>query len=422
MPTVAFKTLGCKLNQYETEAVRAGLEEAGFEAVPFEAEADYYVVNTCTVTHRSDYKSRQLVRRLRRERPQARLVVTGCYAELAPEVFRPLGPNVAVVSNREKEDIPALLAGEGVRPAAGRRVTRFASKTRLFLKVQDGCDHACAYCTVVRARGPNRSRSAVAVEEDVRAAVASEVKEIVLVGVDLGSWGRDLPGKPSLGRLCEGLSSLPGDFRLRLSSVDVSDFDVALGEALGSGGRVCPHVHLPLQSADDSVLRAMRRRYRAADYRRVCEELLALVPDVAIGADVIAGLPGEDEAAFRKTYALVEELPFAYLHVFPYSPRPGTPATALPGQVPPEVRERRAAALRELASAKRAAYERRFRGTVREALVEERRGAAGAAMALTDNYLRLSVPDYRGPGNVFLPLALAELDGRLVGQTDREPS
>jgi len=422
MPTVAFKTLGCKLNQYETEAVRAGLEQAGFEAVPFEAEADYYVVNTCTVTHRSDYKSRQLVRRLRRERPQARLVVTGCYAELAPEVFRPLGPNVAVVPNSDKEGIPALLAGKAIGPAAGRRVTRFASKTRLFLKVQDGCDHACAYCTVVRARGRSRSRAAAAVEEDVRAAVASGVKEIVLVGVDLGSWGRDLAGTPSLARLCGGISDLPGDFRLRLSSVDVSDVDAALGEALASGGRVCPHVHLPLQSADDRILRTMRRRYRVADYRRGCEELLALVPDVALGADVIAGLPGEDEAAFRQTYALVEELPFAYLHVFPYSPRPGTEAAARPDQVPPEVREERAAALRELASAKRAAYERRFRGTVREALVEERQGGAAAATALTDNYIRVSVPDYRGPGNVLIPLTLAERDGRLVGGSNREPS
>ncbi len=417
MPTVAFKTLGCKLNQYETEAVRAGVEDAGFRAVPFEGPADYYVVNTCTVTQRSDYKSRQLVRRVCRERPEARVVVTGCYAELAPGVFTALGPNVAVVPNGEKESIPALIAGEGsVREASpGRRVARFADKTRLFLKVQDGCDHACAYCVVVAARGPSRSRPANEVVDDVRAAVSAGVKEIVLVGVDLGSYGRDLGGRRSLAALVAELSALPGDFRLRLSSVDVSDFEPALARELGAGGRLCPHVHLPLQSADDGVLRAMRRRYRAADYRRLCLELLGRVGDVALGADVIAGLPGEDAAAFERTCALVEEIPFAYLHVFPYSARPGTAAATMSGQIPAAERERRAARLRELAAAKRRAYERRFVGTARIALVEERRrDDGGVAVALTDNYLRVPLKGYDGPGNVFVRVRLAEDGGRLA--------
>lgn len=417
MPTVAFKTLGCKLNQYETEVVRAGLEDAGFRAVPFGEPADYYVINTCTVTHRSDYKSRQLVRRVCRERPRSRVVVTGCYADLAPQVFAPLGPNVAVFPNRQKEKIPALIAGGLSSPEAPpRRITRFADRTRLFLKVQDGCDHACAYCAVVAARGPSHSRPANEVVEDVRAATAAAVKEVVLVGVDLGSYGRDLGGKRSLAALCAELSALSGDFRVRLSSVDASDFEPALVAELAAGSRLCPHVHLPLQSGDDRILRRMRRRYRVDDYRRLCFELLARVADVAIGVDVMAGLPGEDEEAFGRSCALLEEITFAYLHVFPYSPRPGTEAAAMPGQVPPEERERRAAALREIAARKRRAYERRFVGTARTALVEEGR-PGDAAVALTDNYLRIALDGYEGPGNVFVGARLAARDGRVVGIT-----
>ncbi len=323
---------------------------------------------------------------------------------------------MAVVPNCDKERIPALIAGEaGVRDAApGRRVTRFADKTRLFLKVQDGCDHACAYCVVVAARGPSRSRPARDVVADVRDAASAGVKEVVLVGVDLGSYGRDRDGRRSLAALLGELSALPGDFRLRLSSVDVSDFEPALVRELAAGGRVCPHVHLPLQSADDGVLRRMRRRYRAADYRRLCLELLERVGDVAIGADVIAGLPGEDAAAFEKTCSLVEEIPFAYLHVFPYSPRPGTDGAAMADRAPPDERERRAALLRELAAAKRRSYEQRFGGAVRVALVEERRDGRVAAIALTDNYLRVPMKDYEGPGNVFANVRLVDGTGNLA--------
>lgn len=414
MTTVAFKTLGCKLNQYETEAMRAGVEGAGFRTVAFDEEAACYVINTCTVTHRSDYKSRQLVRRVCRERPDARVIVTGCYAELAPDVFAPLGPNVEVVGNEDKDSIPALICGD--EAALTPRVTRFAGKTRLFLKIQDGCGHACAYCAVVAARGPSRSRPVADVRADARDAVAAGVKEIVLVGVDLGSYGRDLERRRSLAGLCAELSALDGDFRLRLSSVDVADVEPDLVAELAAGGRLCPHVHLPLQAADDRILSRMRRRYRADDYRRVCHELLERVPDVAIGADVIAGLPGEDEAAFEANCAMVGEFPFAYLHVFPYSPRPGTDAAAMADRPSPDVRERRAARLREMAAAGKAAYARRFDGTVRRALVEEgQRRDGGPTVALTDNYLHVTLEDYEGPGNVFVDVRLAEEAGRLTG-------
>ncbi len=415
MGTVALKTLGCKLNQYETEAVRAALEEAGLTAVPFEGPADFYVVNTCTVTARSDYKSRQLVRRVCRERPEARVVVTGCYADLRPDDITGLGSNVVVVPNREKGTIPSVLGVVGASPRPA--VTRFAGKTRLFLKVQEGCDHVCAYCVVKRARGPSRSRDPGEVIADVEAAVAQGVKEVVLVGVDLGAYGRDLPCPSSLATLVAALDDVAGGFRVRLSSVDVADVAPELVRELAAGGRLCPHIHLPLQSADDGVLAAMRRRYRARDFRRVCDDLFAEIPDVAVGADVIAGLPGEDADAFEATRRFIDETPFAYLHVFPYSARPGTAAAAAPGQVAPAERERRAAVLREIGTAKRRAYERRFDGAVRPTLVEEtpenpREGFIG----LTDNYLHIALPGYAGPGNRLVTARVALNDKGLAGE------
>jgi threonylcarbamoyladenosine tRNA methylthiotransferase MtaB len=408
MPTVALKTLGCKLNQYETEEIRSALEAAGFEAVPFESPADVYVVNTCTVTGQSDYKSRQLVRRVCRTRPEARVVVTGCYADLHPSVFAALGPNVAVVSNREKGSIAALFGGDAISPA----VTRFAERTRVFLKIQDGCGHACAYCIVVKARGPSRSRPQAEIVAHVRAIVAEGVKEVVLTGVDLGSYGRDLDEGADLASLVAALEDVPGDFRIRLSSVDVADFTRALIAALGRGGRLCPHVHLPLQSADDRLLRAMRRCYRVADYRRLCDNLLAVVPDLAIGADVIAGLPGEDGAAHAATLRFVEEFPFAYLHVFPYSARPGTDAASAPRQVRAPLRDARAAELRRAGAAAKAAYIRRFHGSVRPALVV--RGERQEA--ITDNYIHAVLPGYNGGGNRFVAVRLVVEGGEVKAE------
>ena len=408
MPTVALKTLGCKLNQYETEEIRSALEAAGFEAVPFEDAADVYVVNTCTVTGQSDYKSRQLVRRVCRTRPGARVVVTGCYAELQPAVFKALGSNVTVIPNREKSRIAELFGGDATPPP----VTQFAERTRVFLKIQDGCNHACAYCIVVKARGPSRSRPPAEITAHVRAIVARGVKEIVLTGVDLGSYGREFGAGADLAALLVALEAVPGDFRIRLSSVDVADFTPELIETLGRGGRLCPHVHLPLQTADDRLLGAMRRRYRVADYRRLCDRLLAAVPDVAIGADVIAGLPGEDDAAHAATLRLVEDIPFAYLHVFPYSARPGTDAASAPRPVKAALRDERAAELRRAGAIGKAAYTRRFHGSVRPALV-----VRGERLeAITDNYIHAAVPGYDGGGNRFVAIRLVVAGGEVTAE------
>lgn len=411
MKTAALKTLGCKLNQYETEALREALEAAGYSVVDFAADADLYVINTCTVTARSDYKSRQLVRSALKRNPGARLVVTGCAAHLDPERFEAESDRVTVVGNEDKPRILELL-GEG-GPAG--EVSYFRDKTRFFLKVQEGCDHDCAYCRVVLARGTSRSREIAEVVGEVARAVNSGVKEIVLTGVNIGGFGTDLSG-PGLGGLVEGIVELPGDFRVRLSSVDPSDLDDTLIELVAGQARVCPHVHLPLQSGDDRVLAAMRRRYTVAEYKGVCEKLLELNGSVALGGDVMAGLPGEDEAAFENTLALVQEIPFAYLHVFPYSPRPGTDAAAMPEQVMPEVRTERAAVLRAAAARKKEAFAARNLGTVRETLIEEATDKdTGHHVGITDNYLHLLVRDATGRENTFVELLIEEDEGRLYG-------
>jgi threonylcarbamoyladenosine tRNA methylthiotransferase MtaB len=411
MKTAALKTLGCKLNQYETEALREALEAAGYTVVDFAADADLYVVNTCTVTARSDYKSRQLVRSALKRNPGARLVVTGCAAHLDPERFAAEGAGIIVVDNDDKPRVLEIL-GEGGRTG---EVSYFRDKTRFFLKVQEGCDHNCAYCRVVLARGPARSRAAAEVVNEVARAVDSGVKEIVLTGVNIGGYGADLEG-PDLGGLVEEVVQLAGDFRVRLSSVDPSDLDDALIEMVAGHPRVCPHVHLPLQSGDDRVLSAMRRRYTVSEYRRVCEKLLGLNPYAAVGGDVMAGLPGEDETAFKNTLALVEEIPFAYLHVFPYSPRPGTDAASMPDQVMPEVRTERAAVLREVAARKKETFAARNVGTVRRTLIEESVDKeTGCYVGITDNYLHLLVRDAAGRENTFADLVIGEEEGRLYG-------
>jgi len=411
MKTAALKTLGCKLNQYETEALREALEAAGYTVVDFADEADLYLVNTCTVTARSDYKSRQLVRSALKRNPDARLVVTGCAAHLDPERFEAESDRVSVVGNEDKPRILELL-GEG-GPAG--EVSYFRDKTRFFLKVQEGCDHDCAYCRVVLARGAARSREIAEVVGEVAGAVDSGVREIVLTGVNIGGFGADLGG-PGLDNLVEAIVELPGDFRVRLSSIDPSDLDDSLIEFVAGDARVCPHVHLPLQSGDDRVLAAMRRRYTVAEYRDVCRRLLDLNEFVAIGGDVMAGLPGEDEAAFENTLALVDEIPFAYLHVFPYSPRPGTDAAAMPGQVMPELRTERAAVLRAVAARKKKAFAAWNLGTVRRALIEEVTDKdTGHHVGITDNYLHLLIRDAAGRENTFVELFIEEDEGRLYG-------
>jgi threonylcarbamoyladenosine tRNA methylthiotransferase MtaB len=361
-PTVV--TFGCRLNAYESEVIRRHAVAAGL--------SDTVVIHTCAVTAEAERQARQAIRRARRDYPQARIVVTGCSAQVAQGVYAAMPEVDAVIGNAEKlrPETWRALAGDAppraqvadimtVRATAGHLVAGFDGRTRAFLQVQNGCDHRCTFCIIPYGRGPSRSVPVPDVVAEARALAAAGYREIVITGVDITSWGKDLPGAPSLGALCRAvLDAVPELPRLRLSSLDPAELDPELRQLLGAERRLMPHLHLSIQAGDDLILKRMKRRHRRADVLRLADELRRLRPDIVLGADLIAGFPTEDEAMFRRTEALVDEAGLTFLHVFPYSARPQTPAARMP-QVPVAVRRERAARLR---AAGERALERYLRG------------------------------------------------------------
>jgi threonylcarbamoyladenosine tRNA methylthiotransferase MtaB len=409
--TVAFATLGCKLNQYDTMEVQALLEAGGFRTVPFETPAQVYVINTCTVTARADYSDRQAIRRAVARNPEAVVVVTGCYAQTNPEAVAAIPGVDLVLGTQDKYALPELLdqARKRARPLvrvsdvfAARAlpaipVRRFTpGYTRAFVKVQDGCQHRCSFCIVPFARGGSRSQAVEVVVEQIEELVGAGYAEVVLTGVDLGHYGWDISPRTTLAALVRRLLDVRGLARLRLSSVLPAYFTDELIELVVGDRRVCRHLHVPLQSGSDRVLRAMRRPYTARMYRALIERLAGAIPDLGLGADVITGFPGETDADFEATEALVEALPFTYLHVFSYSDRRGTEAARRTApRVPPETIRQRTARLRRLGGAKQSGFRRAQLGRELPVLVlEQRERETGRLVGLTDNYLELA---FAGP-------------------------
>lgn len=341
-------TFGCRLNTVEGEVIRAHLATAG---------ADTIVVNTCAVTAEAERQARQAVRRLRRENPGARIVVTGCAAQIHPDAWAAMPEVDRVVGNREKleaatwvADGPRVAVGDimAARETAGHLVTEFAGRARAFVQVQGGCDHRCTFCIIPYGRGPSRSVPMGEIVRQVRALVQAGYREVVLTGVDITSYGPDLPGAPSLGQMVRRLLALVPDLpRLRLSSLDPVEIDEDLWRLIAEESRLMPHLHLSVQAGDDLILKRMKRRHLRADVIRVAERARRLRPDMAFGADLIAGFPTETETMAANTRALVEEAGLTFLHVFPFSVREGTPAARMP-QVPASAIRERAAALRAL--------------------------------------------------------------------------
>jgi threonylcarbamoyladenosine tRNA methylthiotransferase MtaB len=420
---VALATLGCRLNQVDTEQLQAGLEARGFVTVPLEGPADVVVVNTCTVTARAEFSDRQAIRRARRANPEARVVVTGCWAQTSPDQVARVGGVDLVVGNADKHRLPELVEELLAGPAAPPRMSvgdlsgaRLAPldvpargrRSRAFLKVQDGCQHRCAFCIVPFARGASRSLAPAAVLEQVRRLVDLGHPEIVLTGIDLGHYGADLAPRASLATLVRA-ANVDGLRWLRLSSLLPAYFTGELLDALGSSAAVAPHFHVPLQSGSDRVLRAMRRPYTVALYRRVIDRLSALFPRLGLGADVLVGFPGETEEDFAATVALVEALPFTYLHVFPYSARTGTDAATRSDRVEAATLTRRAAILRTVGEAKAAAFRRGLAGRLEEVLVLERRArATGELVGLTGHYAEVR---FAGPDALMRRLARVKITG-----------
>lgn len=387
MKTVSIATIGCKVNQFESEALRAQLEEQGYNLVPFESGADISIINTCTVTHRADFDSRQMVRKALRKNPDTLVIVTGCYSQVAPEDFARMEGVAYLLGNREKKRIPTLLPlmvrGEFPKIQVSdiheektfveMPVQTFHQHTRAFLKIQDGCNSHCSYCIVPQARGPSRSLSLTKIMDHLKHLKESGYKEVVLTGIHIGSYGWDLQPPCSLKTLLQQIEIGNTPDRIRLSSIEPLDFSEDLVRILSHSIKICPHLHIPIQSADDEILRRMGRGYGQSFLRDLIGQLVQAIPDVSIGADLMVGFPGETEERFNNTYQFIASLPISYLHVFPFSRRKGTLAAQFVEQIDSREIRQRAERMRELGRQKRRAFYRQFVGRTLDILVEDRR-------------------------------------------------
>ncbi len=360
-------TFGCRLNAFESEVIRRAAASAGLTGA--------VIVNTCAVTAEAERQARQAIRRARRRYPEARIIVTGCAADIAPEHYAALPEVDRVLDNRAKLRPQSYLEGEAA-PAdlvelATHLVDGFEGKSRAFLQVQQGCDHRCTFCIIPYARGVSRSVPMGMIADQARSFVTAGYREIVLTGVDLTAYGADLPGKPSLGQMARRLlAAVPELERLRLSSLDPAEIDAELWRLLAEEKRLMPHLHLSLQAGDDLILKRMKRRHSRADAVNAARRARALRPEVALGADLIAGFPTETEEMFGRSLELIGECGLAFVHVFPYSPRPGTPAARMP-QLPGPVIKERAARLRAAADAALAAELSSRIGSETDVLIEQ---------------------------------------------------
>jgi threonylcarbamoyladenosine tRNA methylthiotransferase MtaB len=386
-------TLGCKINQFDAGVLREKLVASGAEVASGGAGADVQVIFTCTVTGKSDYQCRQAIRRAVKDKPEGgRVVVAGCYAETSREAILEIPGVDLVVGNADKDNITSMLSHHTLEaplspaPVTGAtRAQAMGGRSRAFLRVQEGCDSSCSYCIVPSARGKSRSAPVTEVLEQADKLIGQGYHEIVLTGVHLGSYGRDLEGGIGLPGLVAKLIDRPGLGRLRLSSLEPMEIDDALIELAGSE-KLCRHFHVPLQSANDMVLGSMNRGYSADEYFSVIKKLERAAPGACLGADVIVGYPLEDDAAFEETFQRVADSPLNYLHVFSYSPRPGTRAFALGDPVHGDVKKDRSKKLRELAAGKYTEFRKSFFAKDMEVVVEDKDGSTSG---LTDNYIRV---------------------------------
>ena len=432
--TVSFYTLGCKLNQYETEGMREAFRKRGVRIVPFGEPSDVCVVHTCTVTERADTQCRQALRRAVRVCKDGLVVAAGCYAQVDPKRLADIEGVGLIVGTASKVDLPDLVerardGGPKVCVGPREELRRFvewdvrglAGHTRAFLKIQDGCDSFCSYCIVPLARGPSRSRELEHIVQEAERLIVGGYREIVLTGVHISLYGRDLSPQRDLLDVMERLEQLEGLDRLRLSSIECTEFPEPWIDFLARSEKVCRHVHLPLQSGDDEILRRMNRGYGADAYREVVWTLYERVPGIALGADVIVGFPGESDAQFECTRRVIEELPLSYLHVFPFSKRAGTKAAKMGGMVDEQAKKERAAVLRALGEAKRSAFGARFVGRTLRVLFEGRRDReTGLLTGLSDNYIRVLAEGPDAWMGRILDVRVEEVRGKqVVGRVER---
>jgi len=413
-------TFGCRLNAYESEVMKAEATKAGL--------SDAIIVNTCAVTAEAVRQAKQAVRKARRDNPHAKIIVTGCAAQTQARTFGDMGEVDLVIGNADKmqaasyepmafgvklNDKVQVNDIMSVRETAGHLIEGMDGRARAFVQVQNGCDHRCTFCIIPYGRGPSRSVPMGAVVEQVKALVGNGYREVVLTGVDITSYGGDLPGAPSLGKLTQAiLKHVPDLPRLRISSIDSIEADPALYDAVASDRRLMPHLHLSLQSGDDMILKRMKRRHSREDALSIVAKLRALRPDMVFGADIIAGFPTETDEMFENTLAIVAEADLTYLHVFPFSPREGTPAARMP-QVARRVARERAARLRAAAEAQFAKLCASRIGLIENVLIER------DGLGRTEQFVPVSVPAAASGQILAVRITGANADG-LVGEAVRE--
>ncbi len=411
-------TFGCRLNAYESEVMRGHARAAGLDTA--------VIVNTCAVTAEAERQARQAIRRARRRHPAAPIIVTGCAAQIDPEAYAAMPEVSRVLGNTEKLDpeyfktgnAPRLAVNDimAARDTAAHLISGFDGRARAFVQVQQGCDHRCTFCTIPYGRGPSRSVPVGAIVTQVRELVANGHLEVVLTGVDITDYGKDLPGRPSLGQLARRLLSLvPELARLRLSSLDSFEIDEALLQLIAEEERLMPHLHLSVQAGADLVLKRMKRRHSSADVIELCRRVRQTRPDIVFGADLIAGFPTESEEMFQRTLDLVDECGLTWLHVFPYSERPGTPAARMP-QVPMSVRRERAARLREAGTAAENGFLESRIGTTANVLIEQ------SGEGRTEHYARTRLASPTGApitiaDGELTPARILGVDGRRLSAT-----
>lgn len=404
--TCALYTLGCKVNQYETEAMKKVLLDKGYHLVDFKEKADVYVVNTCAVTTLSASKSRQAIRKALKANPAAKIIVVGCYAQASPEEIKDIGGVALILGTQEKSQLGQLLdqiedptwqgqclVGEiGQAKEFSHLVTGdYQERTRAFIKIQEGCEQFCSYCLIPYMRGPMRSRDPQEVLNEIKRLVQEGFLEIVLIGIHLGVYGKEDPKKKgNLAALLKEVIKIEGLQRIRLGSMEPTDMDEDFLQVISSSEKICPHFHIPLQSGDDKILKDMNRGYDTGFYYDLVEKIRARIPLAAISTDLMVGFPGETEEQFTNILAFVEKVKFSRIHVFPYSRRPGTPAAEFGNQVPNRVKEERSEKLRNLAQTLAWEYEKKFIGKTEEVLVEEAKG--NILEGLTPHYLKTIFP------------------------------
>ena len=424
MPKVALATLGCKVNQYETQVLRECLIRAGFREVPFKEKADFYIINTCSVTERADHKSEELIKAAKKNGSNAHLVVTGCYAEAEKDRLRKKFPQIdLVLGNEEKLKIPSIIIGPNKNLTNTKPfIQTFHAHNRAFVKIEDGCNQFCSYCRLPYVRGAKiKSRAPDEVLKEVKSLILNGFKEIVLVGVNLALYGRDLDPSITLVDLLRGMQCFEKTVRVRLSSLEPHLLPSGLIDLISNCHFICAHLHLPLQSGDPEILQRMGRKYSPDQYRRLVEHIKKMVPSVAITTDVMVGFPGETQRQFLNTYHFVREIGFSRLHIFRFSPRIETRAYSMQPRVEEKVKKERSKRLRELGKNLAQNFASCFLGESLRVLVEERVDSkTGWFSGYTDNYIRAS---FKGENELKNKLVIARLlsanQGEILGEVEK---